>query len=191
MTWVGLMAGIVSPAIVLSAIVSSAQAASVYRHVDADGNVVYSDEPQAGQRVELKPITVVDPDTPEARTSPDGPTQAPVSAIDYERFMISSPRDDQTLPTGQAGNVQVQLAIEPALQRGDRVQLRVDGEVRQSPMHTSVFALSQLERGEHRLQAELVDAQGRVRLVTPAVTLHVQRASVNLPANPNNPNRKK
>ncbi|WP_245392579.1 DUF4124 domain-containing protein [Salinicola halimionae] len=184
--WVGLMAGIVSPMIV-----SSAQAASVYRHVDAGGNVVYSDEPQAGHRVDLKPITVVDPTKPETRTRPVETATAPETAIDYERFTIASPRNQQTLPTGQAGNVQVQLSIEPALQRGDRVQLRVDGEVRQSPMHTSVFALSQLERGEHRLQAELVDAQGRVRLATPTVTLYVQRASVNLPANPNNPNRKK
>ncbi|WP_246837614.1 DUF4124 domain-containing protein [Salinicola sp. MH3R3-1] len=195
-TWVGLAAGIVSsvivsPMAVLPMIVSSAQAASVYRHVDADGNVVYSDEPRAGHRVDLKPIAVVDPDTPEIRTRSDQPTPASASAVDYERFTISSPHDEQTLPTGQAGNVQVQLAIEPALQRGDRVQLRVDGEVRQSPMHTNVFALSQLERGEHRLQAELVDAQGRVRLATPAVTLYVQRASVNLPANPNNPNRQK
>ena len=52
-----------------------------------------------------------------------------------------------------------------------------------------MFALSQLERGEHQIQAELLDAQGRVRLSTPAITLYVQRASVNLPANPNNPNR--
>ncbi|MED5500352.1 MAG: DUF4124 domain-containing protein, partial [Pseudomonadota bacterium] len=106
-----------------------------------------------------------------------------------DRFAITSPSNGETLPTGQGGNVQVQLAIEPELQPGDRVQLRVDGEVSQSPMHTSVFALSQLERGEHQIQAELLDAQGRVRLSTPAITLYVQRASVNLPANPNNPNR--
>jgi len=164
-------------------------AASVYRHVDADGNVVYSDEPQAGHRVDLKPITVVDPVKTETRTRSAEPTAASASAIDYARFTITSPSNGQTLPTGQAGNVQVKLAIEPALQQGDRVQLRVDGEVRQSPLHTSVFALSQLERGEHRLQAELVDAKGQVRLSTPAVTLYVQRASIHLPANPNNPGR--
>ncbi|OLO04515.1 DUF4124 domain-containing protein [Salinicola socius] len=166
-------------------------AASVYRHVDADGKVVYSDEPKAGQRIDLKPITVVDPVEIESGTYPPKPAAAPTPAIEYDRFAITSPANGQTLPTGQAGNVQVKLAIEPALQRDDRVQLRVDGKISQSPMHTSVFALSQLDRGEHQLQAELLDAQGRVRLSTPTVTLYVQRASVNLPANPNNPNRKR
>jgi len=163
-------------------------AAPVYRHIDADGNAVYSDEPKQGRRIDLKPITVVDPAEIETGTRPAKPTTTP-TAIEYDRFAIASPNNGQTLPTGQAGNVQVRLVIEPALQRGDRVQLRVDGEVSQSPMHTSVFALSQLDRGEHRLQAELLDAQGRVRLSTPPVTLYVQRASINLPANPNNPNR--
>lgn len=165
-----------------------ALAAPVYRHVDANGNVVYSDEPGQGSRIDLKPITVVDPAEVESRSRPAQSTTTSPSAVDYDRFAITSPSNGETLPTGQGGNVQVQLAIEPELQPGDRVQLRVDGAVSQSPMHTSVFALSQLERGEHRIQAELLDAQGRVRLSTPAITLYVQRASVNLPANPNNPN---
>lgn len=166
-----------------------ALAAPVYRHVDANGNVVYSDEPGQGSRIDLKPITVVDPAEVESRSRPAESTTTSPSAVDYDRFAITSPSNGETLPTGQGGNVQVQLAIEPELQPGDRVQLRVDGAVSQSPMHTSVFALSQLERGEHQIQAELLDAQGRVRLSTPAITLYVQRASVNLPANPNNPNR--
>lgn len=166
-----------------------ALAAPIYRHVDADGNVVYSDEPKTGERVDLKPITVVDPGDAGASAS-SAPPSAPAPdtpAFEYSRFEIVSPQNGQTLPTGQAGNVQVRLVIEPPLQRGDRVQLRVDGEIRQSPLQTNVFALSQLERGEHRLQAELLDAQGQVRLATPPVTLYVQRASIHLPANPNNP----
>lgn len=168
-----------------------AMAASVYRHVDAEGNVVYSDEPGAGTRVDLKPITVVDPTEVEPRVDSRQPVTPEVPAVEYERFVITRPENQQTLPTGQAGNVQVRLAIEPALQRSDRVQLRVDGKISQSPMHTSVFVLSQLPRGEHQLQADLVDAQGQVRLSTPPVTLYVQRASINLPANPNNPSRGK
>ncbi|KAA0015965.1 DUF4124 domain-containing protein [Salinicola corii] len=169
---------------------SPVMAAPIYRHVDAQGNVIYSDEPGAGNRVNLKPITVVDPAGGEIRSGPHRSVAPEAAAVEYERFVITRPGDQQTLPTGQAGNVQVKLAIEPALQRGDRVQLRVDGKVSQSPMHTSVFVLSQLPRGEHQLQADLVDAQGQVKLSTPPVTLYVQRASVNLPANPNNSNRR-
>ncbi|WP_239495401.1 DUF4124 domain-containing protein [Salinicola halophilus] len=173
----------------LGLLTGSAWAASVYKHRAADGSVVFSDEPQAGERVDLQPITVVDPERP-AAVSPSRPddTDTRSEAFEYARFAIASPSDEQTLPTGQAGNVQVQLDIDPALRQGDRVQLRVNGEVRQSPMHTRVFALTGLDRGEYRLVAELVDTGGQVRLATAPVTLYVQRASVNLPANPNNPN---
>lgn len=167
-----------------------AWAVPVYRHIDAQGNVVYSDEAKLGERVDLKPVTVIDAERSDgASPTPAMPSGVVTPQSEYSRFAIVSPNDEQTIPTGQAGNVQVQLAIEPALRQGDRVQLRVDGNLRQSPMHTRVFALTQLERGEHRLQAELVDAQGTVLLATPAVTLYVQRASVNLPRNPNNPNQ--
>ncbi|WP_251976263.1 DUF4124 domain-containing protein [Salinicola avicenniae] len=170
-------------------VAAPSMAAPVYRHVDGDGNVVYSDEPGAGREVPLQPITVVDP-----AQGMDRETVAPRTetregdAARYTRFEIAEPGDGETLPTGRAGNVQVRLEIEPPLQPGDRVQLRVDGEVRQSPMRASVFALNQLARGEHRLQAELVGGGGEVRLASAPVTLYVQRASVNLPANPNNPN---
>lgn len=185
------LAGLMLAGLAVSSLTSLAVAAPVYRHLDAQGNVVYSDEPQTGRRVDLAPITVVDPTAPHDvdTVRPVAPDPAAEEAFEYAHFSIASPGNEQTIPVGQAGNVQVKLAIEPALRRQDRVQLRVDGEIRQSPMHSSVFALSQLERGEHRLQAELVDGQGETRLATPSVTIYVQRASVNLPRNPNNPNR--
>ncbi|WIX32261.1 DUF4124 domain-containing protein [Salinicola sp. JS01] len=172
-------------------------AAPVYRHIDAQGNVVYSDRPASGERVELAPISVVDPQG-EAEgvsgmvpSSPPREASAPEAAASYTRFEIASPADGTTLPTGRAGDVQVRLAIQPPLADADRVQLRVDGEVRQSPMRTQVFAVSGLARGEHQLLAEIVDPQGQVQLATPPVTLYVQRASVNLPANPNRTNGSK
>ncbi|WP_353980141.1 DUF4124 domain-containing protein [Salinicola endophyticus] len=174
----------------------AALAAPVYRHIDAQGNVVYSDRPASGERVELAPISVVDPQEAEGSAgvvSSVSPREmpAPEAAAAYTRFEIASPADGTTLPTGRAGDVQVRLVIQPPLASSDRVQLRVDGEVRQSPMRTQVFAVSGLARGEHQLLAEIVDAQGAVQLATPPVTLYVQRASVNLPANPNRANGSK
>lgn len=105
----------------------------------------------------------------------------------YDVFAIASPEQETTLPTGAAGNAQVRLAIRPDLRDDHRVRLLVDGQVSQSAMHTDTFLLSNLNRGEHRVQAELLDASGAVRHRTSPLTLFVQRASVNLPSNPNNP----
>ncbi|MBB3191976.1 DUF4124 domain-containing protein [Halomonas cerina] len=173
---------------------SSAQAQTIYRTTDAQGNVVFTDNPaRGGEEVQLEPLTVV--------PSPEATTLAPPERGDgevarsspgqpfmpYDRFGIIAPDDESTLPTGAAGNVQVQLGIRPALRDDHRVRLLLDGRISQSAMHTDTFLLNNLNRGEHTLQAELLDASGAVRHRTEPVTLYVQRASVNLPQNPNNP----
>lgn len=174
------------------------QAATVYRTTDAEGNVVFTDQPsEGGERVDLEPLTVVP--SPEPAPSPPvvrarDPASARPSAgavsgpfMPYSTFRIASPQDEETLPTGAAGNAQVALDIDPDLRDDHRVRLLLDGQVSQSALHTSVFMLTNLNRGEHRLQAELLDASGQVRHRSEPVTLYVQRASINLPANPNNP----
>ncbi|APX94659.1 DUF4124 domain-containing protein [Halomonas sp. 1513] len=179
---------------------SSAHATSIYRTTDAQGNVVFTDNPErGGEQVELNPLTVVPsgqraPATapqpvPEATSPSASPTESLSSPfMPYSTFRIASPRNEETLQTGEAGNLQVELGIEPALREDHRVRLLVDGAVSQSAMHSDVFMVGNLERGERVLQAELLDSRGEVRHRSAPVTLYVQRASVNLPQNPNNPN---
>nr|WP_297462281.1 DUF4124 domain-containing protein [uncultured Halomonas sp.] len=179
---------------------ASLQAATVYRTVDAQGNVIFSDKPiENSERVELEPLTVVPSPEPQPMTSSDDEASGDTPSRDdasrasggpfmpYSTFRIVSPQDGATLPTGYAGNVQVELDIDPDLRDDHRVRLLLDGQVSQSAMHTKAFMLTNLERGEHQLRAELLDASGNVRHRSAPITLYVQRASVNLPANPNNP----
>nr|WP_163501234.1 DUF4124 domain-containing protein [Halomonas socia] len=184
--------------VALLGVSSSAQATSIYRTTDAQGNVVFTDNPErGGEQVELNPLTVVPSGQrapapqplPEVSASPSSSSQAPSAPfMPYSTFRIAAPRNEETLQTGEAGNLQVQLGIEPALREDHRVRLLVDGAVSQSALHSEVFMVGNLERGERVLQAELLDASGEVRHRSAPVTLYVQRASVNLPQNPNNPN---
>ncbi len=175
----------------------AAQAQTVYRTTDAQGNVTFTDNPErGGEEVELTPLTVVPSrEVRQERAVPrvDGSGAAAVSAspgqpfMPYDSFRILAPANEETLPTGHAGNVEVELDIVPELREDHRVRLLLNGRVSQSAMHTSAFMLTNLDRGEHQLQAELLDAGGEVRHRTSPVTLYVQRASVNLPQNPNRP----
>ncbi|WP_163578191.1 DUF4124 domain-containing protein [Halomonas faecis] len=185
--------------IVLGLILAApAGATTVYRTTDEQGNVVFTDNPErGGEKVELKPLTVVpargEVQRDEASSAPvesEGERQAASESspfMPYDRFGIAAPANEETLPTGAAGKVAVELAIEPPLREDHRVRLLVDGEISQSALHTDAFLLNDLPRGEHVLQAELLDANGDVRHRSDPVTLYVQRASVNLPQNPNNP----
>lgn len=163
-----------------------AQAQSIYRTTDKHGNVIFSDDPQrGGEEVHLAPLTVVPAKAPRPAPPPARPGQP---FMPYDTFAISAPANDQAIPVGQDGNVQVHLNIQPALREDHRVRLLVDGQISQTAMHATAFMLSNLNRGSHQLQAELLDASGKVRHRTEARMIHVQRASINLPRNPNNPN---
>lgn len=190
--------------IVVLALAAQAGATTVYRTTDAQGNVVFTDDPgRGGEKVELEPVTVVpsrregrdaESATPraapqESSREPREPRAARSPFLPYDRFRITRPADGQTLPTGAAGNLAVELAVEPPLREDHRVRLLLDGEVGQSALHTDAFLLNNLPPGEHELQAELLDADGEVRHRTEPVTVYVQRASLHLPQNPNNPDR--
>ncbi len=185
-------------ALVLGVSVSlAAQAQTVYRTTDAQGNVIFTDDPDRGGEVyEPSNLTVVPSraDSGVAQMAPriegDGSVATPSPGqpfMPYDSFTIHSPANETTLPLGAGGGLQVELGIEPALREDHRVRLLLDGRVSQSAMHTEAFMVTGIERGEHVLQAELLDASGEVRHRTSPVTLYVQRASVNLPQNPNNP----
>ncbi|MDO0945272.1 MULTISPECIES: DUF4124 domain-containing protein [Chromohalobacter] len=173
--------------------VSLAQATPIYRSVDSQGNVTYSDRP-GGDQVEVAPVNTVPsrpapaPRETAANEAASGAGEPEASTFTpYERLRIAAPTNESTLPTGAAGDTQVSVALSPELREGHRLRLVVDDEVRQPPQQATTFSLTGLERGEHTLRVELVDAEGRVRQRSAPVTLYVQRASVYLPANPNNP----
>jgi hypothetical protein len=170
----------------------AAQAQTIYRTTDAQGNVVFTDNPErGGEQVELAPVTVV-PATGEVRTGQAAPrlegggaaaTASPGQPfMPYDSFRILTPGHEQAFPVGAAGNIPVELGIEPELREDHRVRLLVDGQVSQTAMHTTAFMVANMNPGEHVLQAELLDGSGEVRHRTSPVTIYVQRASVNRPA---------
>ncbi|MCA1768806.1 MAG: DUF4124 domain-containing protein [Halomonas sp.] len=172
----------------------AAQAQTIYRTTDAQGNVVFTDNPErGGEQVELAPVTVV-PATGEVRTSQpaarvEGSGAAAVTGspgqpfMPYDSFRILSPSHEQAFPVGAAGNVSVELGIEPALREDHRVRLLLNGRVSQTAMHTTAFMVANMNPGEHVLQAELIDGSGAVRHRSSPVTIFVHRASVNRPTN--------
>ena len=171
----------------------AAQAQTIYRTTDAQGNVVFTDNPdRGGEQVELAPLTVV-PSSGEVRRGEPAPRLEASGAaaatgspgqpfMPYDSFRILSPSHEQAFPVGVAGNVPVELGIQPELREDHRVRLLVDGQVSQTAMHTTAFMVANMNPGEHVLQAELLDGSGAVRHRSSPVTIYVHRASVNRPA---------
>ena len=170
--------GVSSAVLLLLAVAWSAQAATVYRTVDEQGRVHFSDRPLSGG----SPVSVPRPDVvPAAPAVSSGPSASvqPGAPSAYRRFVIASPANESTIPPGYAGDIQVSVTVVPSLDKVHRVRLMLDGRISQSALHATVFMVSGVERGEHTLQAEMLDRQGRVLRRTPPVTVFVHRARVN------------
>ncbi|MFC7089311.1 DUF4124 domain-containing protein [Halomonas salifodinae] len=162
-------------------LVPLAGADTVYRSVDAQGNVIFTDNPDRGDPVEVAPLTVVPsrtltPAPAAAAPAPRRPATGSLASpfMPYSTFRIMNPRDAMTLSQARSQNLTVELAIEPGLRDDHRVRLLVDGELSQSAMHTRAFIVPRLEPGRRILQAELLDGAGQVRHRSPPITVSVQ-----------------
>jgi hypothetical protein len=176
---------------VLAATGAPAEAATrIYRTVDADGNVVFTDVPprpgEPGEPVELQQGSDFTPPEPATNPSPlvrledwlgendDDGEAAPAS---YATLRILSPADDEGL-RDNAGNVMVVAEIDPALQTGHTLQLYLDGTLTQSIRSGRTFQLTNVDRGSHSLELRVVDAGGATLMASEAHSFHLQRRSV-------------
>jgi hypothetical protein len=177
--------------------ITSAQA-GIYRSVDAEGNVVFTDEPSPGaEKIEISPSTVIssdqgitsgDEETDDIlKLSPEGESQTfepEADAIPSYQIRIIAPADDESIWVNN-GNVSVSMIVEPQLdaERGDLIVLNLDGADVGPAQPTTTFQLNNLSRGTHTVSATVVDRSGSALTSSETVTFHLHRTSVlNKPA---------
>ena len=167
---------------VVCVVVSFSVGAEVYRSVDEDGNVIFSDTKREGaEAVELQETTVVPALKPPRRQNQQTDL-ARNKPLPYESIGIASPANEETVRDVQRVNVSVVLA--PALQTrfGHKIQLYVDGAPFGSPGKKTQFALPEVNRGAHELAAAVLDRSGRELKRSNASTFFVHKHSVFSPA---------
>ena len=155
-----------------------AAAAQIYRYVDEEGNVVFTNQPPSGKAaepVELPPINAVG--GPDAAANPPGERPGPAEAPDpYPGFRIVAPENDTSVRANN-GNFTITLHADRPLRPSDTVVLLFDGaEVARGA--TLSFAMQNVDRGTHTVQAKIVDEAGNELAVTEPITFTVQRVHV-------------
>jgi len=155
---------------------ATAAQGAVYRWVDKEGNVVFSDRPQPG----AEEVQVPTPSLYEAPRlpAPSGGAPSAVSGPRYSRVAVILPENDATI-RDNTGQVRVEVQVVPALdsRAGDRVLILLDDRVQGGPLATTRVALAGVDRGTHTLQARVIDAGGTELLASDPVTFHLQRYS--------------
>lgn len=148
--------------------------ADIYRSVDKDGNVVFSDQPSEGaKKIEVQDAqTIKLPPAGKFKYQPPATPPAPR----YTGVAVVQPADDQPVRQND-GNITVQVSVTPALKSGDVVSLLMDGKEVASGPATS-FTLKNVDRGSHTLQARVQGSDGKVWSSSTSVTFHLLRHSI-------------
>jgi hypothetical protein len=157
-------------------------AGPVYKWVDENGVVHYSDQPHEN----AQKIHVGEPQTYKAGQYADpGAGAAAASPVSY-KCAVTSPADQQTITNTDA--VAVGAQVEPGLRADTPIFVMLDGRMlTDQPTDALQFTLKGLERGEHNLSIVVRDAGGKVACASPAVTFFVRLPSVFGAANPQSP----
>jgi hypothetical protein len=164
--------------IVACVVSGSALAQQIYRSVDENGNVVFSDQPpapgQEGEQVELGDLNTAPPPEPRPRPAPAErkPEPAPAPAVS-----ITSPENETTIAMGP-GNFSVSGNAEPPLGPGERLQLFMDGEAVGPPQASANWGLQGVLRGPHDLVIRRVNNSGKTVAESDSVRVYVLRPSV-------------
>lgn len=167
--------GLVAGFLVFLAVPVSAE---VYRNVDADGNVTYSDEPgEDAEPVDVKPVTTITLPKPES-VQETGQLREKVQqgGAAYDRVVFTHPDNNQAFHSG-SGDVQFEVRSTPGLQPGHKYEVTLDGQpVGQST--SGSITVSNVFRGTHTAGVHIVDKNGvQVKSGAP-ITFTVHRPSI-------------
>jgi hypothetical protein len=173
----------------MAALAAAAASAAVYKWVDADGVIHYSDQPhENAEKVQLKALQTYSPPKtpPTAAQLTTGPSSKPATASPYQSCVVSQPENDQVFMN--ASSVTAAVSLMPTARPGDRLTVTMDGQqVPGVPATGGSFTISPVDRGTHSLQVVVQDPKGQVVCQSPAVTFHVHQPSLLNPVSPVKP----
>ena len=137
------------------ALIAGSAACGVYKWVDEEGVVHYTDrDKEHSQELRIP--------------GHDTPAESPA----YSLFEFVTPEDDQVFPEGTT-EVPVGILLKPALREGHRIRLSLDGNPISEAITSTQVTLQRVEPGSHSLVASILAPDGTVLMSTPPVNFHL------------------
>jgi len=162
----------------------TAQAAVIYKWVDADGVVHYSDQdsPGAEKIVTLGALNVGSSGAPHAAAAAAQDQKQAAGALNYSEFQITSPQPDQTFFGDDPAAVHLNLS--PSLKQGQSIAWHLNGKQLNDRADSVSFVLPKMDRGTYLLMATITDQQTGESQSSNSVTFFVRQASTLSPQSP-------
>ena len=168
-------------------------ATKIYKTVDTDGNVIYTDvapkDTAAAEAAEVKFESLNQFENPAPATTPatlgseaiagDDAPEAEADtpeALTYLSATLASPGNDETVRANN-GAMTMRASVMPTLHPGHSIRFFIDGR----PVGTTqqlTLAIDNVDRGTHDAQFVILDAAGGVVAQSPSTVFHLQRVSI-------------
>ncbi len=151
----------------------------VYKRVNPDGSVEYSDQPIENAEVMKVPkgSTFTMPSTSAGRQARSNNSQrATDEPQGYESLEITSPGNDEAIRSND-GRVSALAKSNPSLLSGHRFRWKLDGADLPKELTDPVLLLKEVDRGTHKLSVAIVDNEGNTLISSEPVVFHLLRAS--------------
>ena len=162
--------------LVLGCLLAAGAHAELYKKVDEQGNVTYSDVP-SGTAKPVKPPGLSTYGTPaqHKQSTKKPPDPAKPAAANYTALAITSPVHDEAL-RDNSGAVAVKVSVVPQLdtQAGHKLVVLLDSKSAAQGQAAEV-SLHEVERGAHTLKVQVTDADGRVLKESAAINFQLHR----------------
>ncbi|MCB1878697.1 MAG: DUF4124 domain-containing protein [Chromatiaceae bacterium] len=163
---------------------SGIAAAGVYRWVDENGQIHFSDKAQAGaEQIKLKETSIYTPpaesnsgaadQTEQAKGTVDANT-APKAVVDYEVISVVSPENNQVVRSTE-GTVDISVELRPGLQQGHKIRVYLNGTKAAQDLETTQITLQNMDRGTHSLEVSVIDEKNNELKRSSAVSFHMLR----------------
>ena len=157
-----------------------AAAEKIYKVVDEEGNVTFTDTPPNDADAIVEPHSILGTNTtPAVATAPENAikTDQADAKASYVTQIVS-PTDESTIPMGP-GEFVVEAEVSPGLDNGEQLILLLDGEAVGAPQSFPRWQLTNVFRGAHQLQVVRVGKTGAAQSQSTEHTVYVMRPSVN------------
>ena len=172
--------------------------AEMYKGVSADGEVVYSDVPfRNSEEFRAPPVAVLEMPAvilDKVLSEGEGKKQANKVATEkeakkaeikrqatfkYKEFRFVSPTNKQSIWNNP--DVIVSLHLKPTLNnvKKHKIWLLLDGEVLVDNSVSAKIPTGRLERGEHKLQAQVRDSKGKLITKTKTIVVYIHYGTAN------------
>lgn len=153
-----------------------ATSAKIYVWRNEQGVLVFSDSPRPGAE-EAEQVTVRSGNVVKSDIDTSILDITPKAIDENYQVEITQPENNSTI-RDNTGSVHITGRIKPVFKKGLKIQLLLDDEPYQKSQTHSMFALRNIDRGEHKIKMQLIDTKGKIIALSEEVTFYMYRATV-------------